>query len=196
MVKSPSDTTIYVPALNRSSQVPGTLGQGQDNETLNALRKERLVVGDNFNNLGSNDTNLIHSVDDARSTNKDLGGKVNHVNNVKTDIMAKISDFVDQLRLQGDEMELEEEFTNRPKSTINAPDLEDAQRRMEPAIIETEKFKASVEKPPGMSKFDILPVQSNNLLGDHDSSIDSVARQVVGDSGISDDDFFPLDLSH
>ena len=67
-----------------------------------------------------------------------------------TDVMIKISNFVDQLHLEHEQHSNEVEHENRPRSTVIAPGLEDAQKRMEHAIVETEKFKATVEKPPGV----------------------------------------------
>ena len=60
--------------------------------------------------------------------------------------MQKISNFVDQLWIECEETEGDNDNDSqslqlkRPKSSVNAPGLVDAQRRMEQAILETEKF--------------------------------------------------------
>ena len=53
---------------------------------------------------------------------------------------------------------------------------------MEQAILEAEKFRAEVEKPPGMNS--ILTVNSSSEV------ISPINRRPIGNEGLTDDDFF------
>ena len=81
--------------------------------------------------------------------------------------MIKISNFVDQMRLEVDTARKDslpqEPLTVRPKSSATTPGFEDVQRRMEQTIIETEKFKASVEKPPGTFSNNKVILNTNQI---------------------------------
>ena len=108
--------------------------------------------------------------------------------------------------------------TAQLKSKVNAPGLDDAKRRMERAIVEAEKFRAAVEKPPGRSSSPmyntdmgktqlgglgmqlygkgghLLQTDSDKGSGSADfksSEVSEVSRQEIG-AGTSDDDFFHL----
>ena len=123
----------------------------------------------------------------------------------KTNVMLKISNFVDQMQIQSEETDQQQQMDqvepslNRPRSSINAPGLDEAQRRMEQAIVETEKFKAAVENPPGMlplntmlqgiNQFEV-PTELNLVEQQQDHP--GLVRQVIGAGGTSDDDFFHL----
>ena len=52
------------------------------------------------------------------------------------------------MRLESEEIDGEQ---MRLWFTVKAPGLEEAQRRMEQTLVETEKFKATIEKLPGRS---------------------------------------------
>ena len=146
---------------------------------------------------------------------------VEGANRSNDDLMIKISNFVDQVRLEADtgrkdSSSPQEQLTAHPKSSVTTPGFEDAQCRMEQTIIETEKFKASVEKPPGtFSNNKVISNQKQTESGKVgadlagfkprvfrlveklpqtqivDGSQNFTLRQVIG-SGISDDDFFHL----
>ena len=70
------------------------------------------------------------------------------INPGSVDLMKKISDFVDQLRIQHDEEATSSSEIQVPtmRSAIKAPGYEEAQRRSEQVIIQAEKFRADVEK--------------------------------------------------
>ena len=124
IVKSPSDTTIYVPAL------------------------KRIVNGQMGNDIGLNNSSRLLK-------DQLLGNQTNTIEANNTDMIQKVSNFVDQMRIEQDEREatMDEEDSvprNQPRSSVVAPGLEEAQRRMERMIVETEKFKAAIKKPPGM----------------------------------------------
>ena len=132
--------------------------------------------------------------------------------------MKKISDFVDQLRIEYEE---EEEIPRQPRSSVNTPGFEEAQKRLDNAVLQAEKFKASLEKPPGMSlHFDMGEHQQQDNIGQ--ININGIAQgaaqamttsdlvleginfqcpqnrdsnsmnQAIGMDGRTDDDFFHL----
>ena len=144
-VKSPSDTTIYVPALNRSGgpqAIVKDVNVIDHDQVMGAICETRMGGGAR-EQIGDTETEQIPH----NSLGKDETFK-------ETQLILKISNFVDQLRLDFNENENNEEEEimeqrRRPKSSVNAPGLEEAQKRMEHAIVETEKFKATIENPPG-----------------------------------------------
>ena len=106
----------------------------------------------------------------------------------------------------------------RPRSSINAPGLKEANEWMEQVILESEKFKATVEKPPSMS-FHIPITDTNLLMQAHNEQMynslntaeqqQRLLNQTLGNcnqdvsnqsliphqiiiSGVMDDDFFHL----
>ena len=114
-VKSPSDTTIYVPALKRA-----TNGKSPLMDPVNLQR-----VGDDM------------------LPNSTLG--ISPQPNVKTpegtnnDILDKISHLVESIPVE----QREEEQSNRTRSVVQIPGQEEAKKRAERAILEAEKFKSS-----------------------------------------------------
>ena len=152
IVKSPSDTTIYVPALKRASNLLNRRNiannREQDLEMLNGNEKILDVTPNTVNKYTEHNSTRVHDGNLVSGDSMDNNGQV----------MTKILNFVDQLRIQDNEEESGRDLQQdddidqvhrRPKSSVNAPGLEEAQRRMERTQIETEKFKASVENPPG-----------------------------------------------
>ena len=190
VTKSPSDMTIYVPALNRSNRY-------NELQPEIILDSERMKRRSREVDLGTNNEQSKQAV---------LPQKVDLMQDKsdKTNVMLKISNFVDQMQIQSKEtdqqqqMDQGEQSLNRPRSSINAPGLDEAQRRMEQAIVETEKFKVAVENSPGMLPLNTMLQGINqfevptelNLVEQQDHP--GVVRQVIGAGGISDDDFFHL----
>ena len=103
------------------------------------------------------------------------------------EVIAKISNFVEQMRVKYSESE--EDDRRILQSSVAVPGLEDTQKMMEQVIIETEKFRATVEKPPGRDSF--YSGKEKTLLTDNRSQTSEDPRQVI-DVGCSDDDFFHL----
>ena len=69
-------------------------------------------------------------------------------------LIKKISNFVDQLRIEHEhESPRNEGFSPPPvvRSTVTAPGYEDAQKRAERAVIKAEKFRAAIETKPAGS---------------------------------------------
>ena len=130
-IKSPSDTTIYVLALKRNLNPRVNLEEAflRQMTMNNVQEKEREC----------NEHELISQ---------------------------NVSDFVDSMRKRHEEStsqdvanqeEAEEQATqqmqNSRRSEINIPGFEEAQSRAERTILQAEKFKASIEKPPGNFEF-------------------------------------------
>ena len=154
LIKSPSDTTIYAPALKKGMGTETILDLEvvNDNSQAKAKQKQSKV---NTGHMARNEW-VVAKTTDVPQTN---GSLMDHrsANIVKPDLMLKILNFVDQLRLNFDGNEREdgrpepepEQIPRQPRSSISAPGLEDAQRHMVQALIEMEKFKAAVENLPG-----------------------------------------------
>ena len=186
LVKSPSDTTIYAPVL---SLVPNDRTVGLSSRT------ERTPI----NEVWVNDNKINES--SQISQGGQMRQNVQNVDKLKdAELMLEISDFVEQMRIQQEEIEQqgqnveEVEQPNRPKLRMNVPGLEEAQKQMEHAIIETEKFKAAVEVLPGRkNSFDHSSLMENEINAGNiiESSVTASSVRQVG-SGLTDDDFFHM----
>ena len=191
VVKLPSDTTIYVQALNRLLGNEALMGD------LNVAQTG--ILGAKTNVLDKANVNRNSEVH----------------NQGQPELMTKISNFVDQMRLDVEESEQQEmdmqQDRPHPHSSINAPRLEEAQKRMEQTLVQTEKFKTAIEKPPG-TPFNPFPYEGLeqpmlpifNYPGQQQvvhlqklaqpkmgSQSQINTRQVIG-SGVTDVDFFHL----
>ena len=125
LIKSPSDTMIYTPALNRTPVI---------------------------DNMGNTDKILIYSQNHAGGQRKsDLGIMPTENNKDKEDFLKHIADFVDQLKLESESGEnVNLEFgPSKPRSMVRVSGLEEAQPKAEHAVLEVEKFCAAVETPQG-----------------------------------------------
>ena len=179
VIKSPSDTIIYVPALHRIY----TKDLGLDH------------------NAGKHNVN---------PNGNDSGGEFN--SSLQAEMIKKNSGFVDQIRIeqQGeasghqDQDQGQQGSQPQPRSTAIAPGYEEAQRRSDQAVIQAEKFRATVERPPGMDflshNFQNEPIASNLITTPPIPPIQTtqqvlmqsgapVGQNIVG-QGLSDDDFF------
>ena len=208
VIKSPSDTTIYRPALKQAAV---DRHQGKDFQAVVTMKPSQ--VGHGMDIL-----NKIRNVDMVSGGQEVLQDRDTEVVS-GTDMMLKISNFVDQLHLEHEDKQLDDQQLNsqRPKSTVNALGLDEARKRMEQTIVETEKFKALVENPLGMFSpnqhihFPIYvqaeqhdqqaqhpavngPLYTTNNIGAvpvlcNNAVIEN--RQVIR-TGLTDDDFFHL----
>ena len=115
IMKSPSDTMIYVPALKRR-----------------AINKDRMET-DNFGNLQADLDSVANK--NTNSIAENSGRRIES----DAAAMLNISNFVDQLCLEHEEKE-EDNSGGRPRSSVVAPGLSEVQKRMENAIVESEKF--------------------------------------------------------
>ena len=187
IIKSPSDTTIYVPAIARAMNCqvkrPDRMNQIHIN-SLNGqcVQSEQIDTSQDQQRSGG-----------SLSGNDFQYGSINPRQEVtiNSEVIANVSTFVDQMRIEHEESQRQAPGFNttlpprevmnsspRVKSTVTAAGYPEAQRRMEQAIVEAEKFKAAEEKSPGT----IFTLQQQES---------SSKRAVVGE-GYSDDDFFHL----
>ena len=170
VIKSPSDTTIYAPALNKVN-LPTT------------------------NHLEANGRN---------------NSNVNELENNGIDVL--VSNFVDTVRLEQESRNLERQEHERYKSSelqqVQEGDL--ARNRMDRAVIEAKKFKATIAQPGKAASFEDDPLNGNALgLNEYVQNQQmqiagptvpnfsqnvGVSEQMIPNigSGVSDDDFFHL----
>ena len=130
-MKSPSDTTIYVPAMQKRLTPNAMNDQLQQNV---GVRHIEAAMGEGiYSEIPMSDLN-------PRSAVMQQQQKVHqgHVDDINT-----ISNFIETIRWENHP---EEEVTRR-KSDVIATELERAQKKVERTIIEAEKFRASVEAP-------------------------------------------------
>ena len=150
-VKSPSDTTIYAPAIIRSS--PASHG---DNCLTQQLDDQARVMRDTeqTDNSSSEPTKLVNDI---------------------------ISNFVDTVRIEQRQSELDLQDKERRKSSSDkemVPGFDEARAKTDRTVLEAEKFRASIVTPnPGMLVQEVEggPHPIPNIGG-----------------GMSDDDFFHL----
>ena len=125
-VKSPSDTTIYAPALNKRLTPNG----GED-----------VVFVAPRNKSGVYEILTNGPLQQMQSQQQQNGGEEHFQSNQG---LNSITDFVENIRLENHP----EDEPGRKKSDTLAVGLDAAQSRAQKAIIEAEKFRASIE-PPG-----------------------------------------------
>ena len=171
MVKSPSDTTIYAPALNKRVGLPVSLVQ-RELQGLNMNQQEGII--------GQNEIIPHMLVESQIETNKpelinDQGsGSIEGLNKPN-----QIANFVETVRMTNHPEDANRDNVNK-RQVNNPSDLELARDKAECEVLQAEKFKAIVEPPTGMA-LDCNPNVSSEL--GHLMSIGS---------GVSDDDFFHL----
>ena len=85
-------------------------------------------------------------------------------------------------------------MNGRMKSTVKTPGFDEAQRRMEQAIVEAEKFHSAVETPPGrdisMHSSEYIS-KGSNVCEERCKNSQGNNKMMVG-NGLTDDDFFHL----
>ena len=185
-VKSPSDTTIYAPALTKVSGVNrlvveqdlsrsgGRIGVGN----VNRFSDKGVAVNDMQTGLGV-ETCLISHPPPAQQ------------------IVNQVSDFVEAVRYK---QQNEDESQHRRRSEVVVPGLEQARSHAELAIIQAEKFKAKIATPPGRmcrvanvnNMFDVDGEVLPNSLEVQEGLNPMIQQSQAMGSGLTDDDFFHL----
>ena len=143
-VKSPSDTTIYAPALQRvltPEQVVGAIGRVRLEKTPN---QNNLMVQQQISNFVETVRKEQEEIDDVRqSPQQPVAG----TSSIKA--------------------------TNAPPvaSKVIIPGLEEAQNRAASTVLEAEKFRAAIEKPTGnVANLDVLDLLHNVHVDSQDSN--------------------------
>ena len=156
------------------------------------------IEGEQVGQINSQQKSVDHHVPEFNKGNKDASI-------VQMDVMKKISDFVDQLRLAQEE---NDNLAAPIRSSVVTPGHEEVQRGTNQVILQAEKFRAEIEKPPGrqnnfMSQ-NFVPVQAVSDFVSQSSNVGNVAmggsgildmakqQRVAIGTGFSDNDFFHL----
>ena len=178
-IKSPSDTTIYVPAIQRAK------------DQSEMLRLGDMHLKDRFSNEQSQFKAVGHEISNNPTQNKQR----NSVNlGLDHEMIEKISNFVDELRVGHEELE------RRRTSEVTVPGYDDAKKRADRAVLEAERFKASIANPPGIEIQDKFqnpidpPVNTfimGGSMGNNEQIQNNDSPRAIG-TGLSDDDFFHL----
>ena len=165
LMKSPSDTTVYAPAL--------TLNKGPTSPVGTILRRNKQTIEGN-----TDLSNMLTGDDD--------------------EIISRISNFVDAVRLeqrqQGQQEEKDDDPQPRIRSAVEIPGQEEAEKRADNAVLEAEKYKATINDVPGRSycscssSNDSPQAQGGHMSGNNFQN----ARRLNIGTGVSDDDFFHL----
>ena len=178
-IKSPSDTTIYAPALNKRFKV-----RDLNNHLLNV------------NNLGPD-------IVDIRN-----GGMVpdKHDKHVNSNIMETISNFIESIQTGGPQIERgsgesipanrghnhDEVVDLMPREKSAPPEFEQVRLRAEEKLLDVERFKAKLTDPPGRLEVNLPQTVVQNVV--QITGLSGMVREDILDirSGVSDDDFFHL----
>ena len=118
IMKSPSDTTIYTPAIQRAMN--GDNGNGS--LVLGMLPPKNSAMANN----GDNDNNMIQ----------------------------KISNFVESMQVS-DRKTIEVAGQSTPMHQVNSdkvPGYEEARNKAQKALLDAEKYKATIAEPPEAGK--------------------------------------------
>ena len=117
-----------------------------------------------------------------------------------------ISNFIDSVRLEqaesgwevdisteGDDVDLHDRECRRASTSNDKSDLEQAQARVDRAIVEAEKFRATIADPGNNSQFLEVNQYNNDCVGQIpvNATVATAAIPNIG-AGVSDDDFFHL----
>ena len=182
MIKSPSDSTLYAPALKR-------VNEGDVNKVIETgmMRPERGA-----------DLNVIENV---QVCNLPPLGRQNNDVGPSENLISKVSDFVDVMRLESD--------LRRGTTSVNEPvagpsgvqrrqsqqpqneEYEVARMKAQQEVIDAKRFKANIATPPGENNYITLPV-NNELFNQPCRNEVSIPRPVGLGEGLSDDDFLHL----
>ena len=209
LIKSPSDTMIYAPALSRDI----------DKGVVNMVNK--VAYGLNKNSPFNTTPRQAGHIDMSR--NSRIGGGEHS----QGQLIDRISNFVETIRLDQERGQRQEQVViDSPEAAIPGPSRisqvvvpgqDEAQARNDRTILEAEKFKAIIANPPGIesNRFPNISPGNNpgtggqnlmfqgnvnqysmhgNTLNPNpqiDSNVDFLPPQI-GTGGVSDDDFFHL----
>ena len=151
LVKSPSDTTIYAPVLSKEMQTHKQL-QTIDEQTCQQV-------------LSSSPLRRLNDNIDLPATD------INHI----------VLNFVDTMRLEHDSsVDLQEKERRKASDGNQNQDLQAARDRATKAIVEAEKFKATIAQP-GSS--DLYSGVQNDFLTNVQQPIGFAETTTIGNAG-------------
>ena len=179
--KSPSDTTLYRPIFTREANMtqvmPGTAA------VINQTQAIASSARDTFDNMiQERETEPEPREITQFDSDKEEVFRETGTNDKHKSLMEKISDFVENLRMEADE-QLPSTSGYRA-SEVTVPGKLDAKKKADRTILEAERFKATINTPPG--KMTCSEYNSNN------DEVDSSMRDNTERRSKSDDDFFHL----
>ena len=215
-------TSNLLTTLGQEGRSKGNIAAKQNNQPLVdniAVTPQKRVLGDRIIK-SSSDTTIYAPALAQKSCNVNaesrvdlIGRGLNFTNHPVTPpsagkqgnkdqekLIETISNFVENIRMDQEEKMIQE---NR-RSEINVPGQDEARRKSDHAVLEAEKFKASIAAPPGENNDVIqllqmlknMPNKGDNLVlspginGAAPATI-PITLPVIGE-GISNDDFFHL----
>ena len=170
VVKSPSDTTIYRPVFRVNNM---------QSEKINSPDK-REMANEVMTNVDSEQQMLVQNIP--------VGAKAKPTNKQMID---QISVFVDNLR-----MDYEDQHQNEPQpgtsgagavgrsSEVTVPGQEEARQKVDRTVLEAERFKATINNPPGMSREFVSNTDEDTISVQLNNSESEISK--------SDDDFMHL----
>ena len=198
-IKSPSDTTIYAPALQRKL-TPGSRDavalMPQNVQVFSqVMGGEEKCIGKN--NEQERNEGRKKEFDSYLITNG-LFNQQEAMNTYDGTNMNEVSHFVENIRLE----QHPEDGSNdraRRKSDVAAANLEGAQEKADRTVLEAEKFRASIEIPGMLTNggyvMDKLVPNQPDMQATPNNNEKMEGQQInmlnIG-SGVSDDDFFHL----
>ena len=188
LLKLPSDTTIYAPALmkNQTCNSPvvqfvrneAGLSNSADFDALNiADQVPPLVINGNRELIVNQQTELHSNIDNVLPV-------MNTECNIVDEQAKIISNFVEAVRLED-----MEKSRKRASELGSAPAADQAKQRTERLLAEAEKFKATIVQPTGMVNTMLLDKVSPQIPSGLNNLVQGI--QIIGE-GVSDDDFFHL----
>ena len=170
-VKSPSDTTLYSPALCRQVEKDKVSVSNYAVEKEANQQTESVIMIEKIVNFVD-----AMRLEHERGESGTRAGQGQHRG---------------QTIIQGDEdSPVEPSTSRRQSSVVNIPGLDRARERVEDKIIQAEKFKANVAEPPGTSQFCKI-----THLDDVNTEFMLEERARVGGAmgyGKSDDNFYHM----
>ena len=202
---------------------PGTSSEGQGQGMENAIGNNNPALSCNNNavfrqNVVKQVNKTVKSPSDttiyAPAFARDSPNNINRLTQVQLPQMTenvafvndntidKITQFVEAVRMeQTDGQEVDEVRSTRPQNddAANMRAYEEAKKKAEKAILEAEKFKAAISKPPGNTNlvsmgdmnFEKFHTQEPETQSGHRRAPVNYQTPVIG-TGLSDDDFFHL----
>ena len=192
--KSPSDTTIYAPALKKRS----TVNQMQDINMFTLQNHNGIMVSPGV--VRSLELDNDHNSQNVNIQQIGMDGDLNE--SFEDKLIKKVNNFVESVRAELNNSDAAGHSRGGPvagTSQVVVAGLAEAQRRSDNAVIEAEKFRASVAVPPGECVQNYIPVLENGqnvTAGNLINNSPPIDNQVGNGSGLNtnltDDDFFHL----
>ena len=159
--KSPSDTTLYKPIFRRENTVamiPEVVPVVQEQISTQSQSPPASIE----ESSNENETEMEIEPVRQNETNETISGKNKPSSSEARNsfdhkrLMEKISTFVDNLRMDVERHEAIDEYQPEPstsggrrRSEVTVPGQQEARAKVDRPVLESEKFKATIQNPPG-----------------------------------------------